>query len=140
MPMDHHENIDGTTSSGSQDPHPEGTEGSLLSPGTSATGAGTSQSNNDVPAVSDADTDYTTTEQSRVETDEHSSYTKTEESGVDTDEPTSYISSDLGGDELSSENDYTSSDLGDENRVGSETGTTEADISDGREQKLPRVD
>ncbi|MCU1544534.1 MAG: hypothetical protein JWM50_2399 [Microbacteriaceae bacterium] len=108
--MDHHEDIDGATPSGSQDPHPEGTEGSLLSPGTSATGGGTTDANNDVPAVSDSETDYTTTEQSGPETDAHTSYT----------------SSDLG--------------EGDENRVGSETGTTEADISDGREQKLPRVD
>jgi hypothetical protein len=113
MPMDHHhEDMDGATSSGSQDPHPEGTDGSVLSPGTTATGGGTTEANNDVPSVGGSDTDYTTTE----------------ESGPDNAAPTSYTSSDLGDDDVSTES------------IGTETGTTEADLSDGREQKMPRVD
>jgi hypothetical protein len=111
--MDHHHE-DGATASGSQDPHPEGTEGSVLSPGTTATGGGTTESNNDVPAVSDSDTDYTTTEDS----DAH----------VEHEETTGYTSSDLGDEDVPSDS------------IGTETGTTEADISDGREQKQPRVD
>jgi hypothetical protein len=110
--MDHHHE-DGATASGSQDPHPEGTDGSLLSPGATATGGGTSMSDNDVPDITDADTDYTTTEES-------GDYVENEES-------TGYTSSDLG-DDVSSDD------------IGTRTGTTEADISDGREQKQPRVD
>jgi hypothetical protein len=110
--MDHHHE-DGATASGSQDPHPEGTDGSLLSPGSTATGGGTTESNNDVPAISDSDTDYTTTEDSTE--------------FVENEEITGYTSSDLGDDV-------------DSDDIGTGTGTTEADISDGREQKQPRVD